>query len=152
MNTIVTPKAETFYWVTILFSQTLGTALGDWVTDPNDLGYGGGAILSPARSSAFSCFTPPRDVARDAILGRLHSHAAARSDVRRSADKPVTNGGFEISRYLASAILAGLIVALIAVLPKRAGVHPARMAKKRDRVPGARERGPPPSRQNRRCA
>ena len=45
VNTIVTPKAETFYWVTILFSQTLGTALGDWVADTNDLGYGGGAIL-----------------------------------------------------------------------------------------------------------
>ena len=45
VNTIVTPKAEAFYWVTILFSQTLGTALGDWVADANDLGYGGGAIL-----------------------------------------------------------------------------------------------------------
>ena len=59
VNTTTTPKAETFDRVTILFSQTLGTALGDWVAGTNDLGYGGAQSCSPGRSSAFSCFMPP---------------------------------------------------------------------------------------------
>jgi len=125
VNTIVTPKAESFYWVTILFSQTLGTALGDWVADTNALGYGGGAILFAG--------------ALVAILGLYAFTQASRVTLFWAAfiltrplgatlgdllDKPVSSGGFAISRYLASAILAGLIVALIAVLPKRAGAHP----------------------------
>ncbi len=126
VNTITTPKAETFYWVTILFSQTLGTALGDWVADTNNLGYGGGAIVftgalvgilvlyastQPSRVTLFwAAFILTRPLG--ATLGDL-------------LDKPLANGGFAISRYLASAILAGLIVALIAVLPKRAGAHPS---------------------------
>jgi uncharacterized membrane-anchored protein len=126
VNTITTPKAETFYWVTILFSQTLGTALGDWVAGANDLGYGGGAILfagalvgilvlySSTQTSRVTLFWAAFILTRPlgATLGDL-------------LDKPLANGGLAISRYLASAILAGLIIALIAVLPKRAGAHPS---------------------------
>jgi uncharacterized membrane-anchored protein len=125
VNTIVTPKAESFYWVTILFSQTLGTALGDWVADTNGLGYGGGAILfavALAATLALYTFTrTSRVVLFWAAFILTRPLGATLGDL---LDKPVTSGGFEISRYFASAILAGLIVALIAVLPQRAGAHP----------------------------
>ena len=125
VNTIVTPKAEMFYWATILFSQTLGTALGDWVADTNDLGYGGGAILFAAALAgvlALYAFTQASRVTLFwAAFILTRPLGATLGDL---LDKPVTSGGFAISRYLASAMLAGLIVALIAVLPKRAGAHP----------------------------
>ena len=126
VNTIVTPKAETFYWVTILFSQTLGTALGDWVADTNGLGYGGGAILFAGALVgilALYAFTQTSRVTLFwAAFILTRPLGATLGDL---LDKPLTNGGFAISRYLASAILAGLIIALIAVLPKRAGAHPS---------------------------
>ena len=126
VKTITTPKAETFYWVTILFSQTLGTALGDWVADTNGLGYGGGAILFAGALVgilALYAFTQTSRVTLFwAAFILTRPLGATLGDL---LDKPVTNGGFAISRYLASAILAGLIIALIAVLPKRAGVHPS---------------------------
>jgi len=125
VNTIVSPKAESFYWVTILFSQTLGTALGDWVADTNGLGYGGGAILFAAAlvlTFALYAFTKTSRVTLFwAAFILTRPLGATLGDL---LDKPMANGGFEISRYLASAILAGLIVALIAVLPQRAGAHP----------------------------
>ena len=125
VNTIVTPKAESFYWVTILFSQTLGTALGDWVADTNNLGYGGGAILFAGALVgilALYAFTQTSRVTLFwAAFILTRPLGATLGDL---LDKPVAHGGFEISRYLASAILAGLIVALIAVLPQRAGAHP----------------------------
>jgi uncharacterized membrane-anchored protein len=124
VNTIVTPKAESFYWVTILFSQTLGTALGDWVADTNGLGYGGGVILfagALAISLGLYAFTQTSRVTLFwAAFILTRPLGATLGDL---LDKPVTSGGFEISRYLASAILAGHIVALIAVLPQRASAH-----------------------------
>jgi uncharacterized membrane-anchored protein len=131
VNTIVTPKAEAFYWVTILFSQTLGTALGDWVADTNDLGYGGGAILfagALAITLGLYAFTQTSRVTLFwAAFILTRPLGATLGDL---LDKPVTHGGFEISRYLASAILAGLIVALIAVLPQRAGAQPGARGEK----------------------
>jgi uncharacterized membrane-anchored protein len=125
VNTIVTPKTEMFYWVTILFSQTLGTALGDWVADANDLGYGGGAILFAGALVAILALYAFTQASRVTLFWAAfiltRPLGATLGDL---LDKPVTSGGFAISRYLASAILAGLIVALIAVLPKRAGAHP----------------------------
>ena len=140
VNTIVTPKAESFYWVTILFSQTLGTALGDWVADTNGLGYGGGAILfagALAVTLGLYAFTQTSRVTlfwTAFILTR--PLGATLGDL---LDKPVSSGGFEISRYLASAILAGLIVALIAVLPQRAGAHPGAHGEKDDGLRKATE-------------
>jgi uncharacterized membrane-anchored protein len=162
VNTIVTPKAESFYWVTILFSQTLGTALGDWAADTNGLGYGGGAILfagALAATLGLYAFTrTSRVVLFWAAFILTRPLGATLGDL---LDKPATSGGFEISRYFASAILGGLIVVLIAVLPQRAGAIPARVAKRANGFDGGRARkldadarqpSPPPSRQNRRCA
>ena len=119
--------------MTILFSQTLGTALGDWVADTNGLGYGGGAILFAGALAvilALYAFTQTSRVTLFwAAFILTRPLGATLGDL---LDKPVSHGGFEISRYLASAILAGLIVALIAVLPQGPAPIPARMAKKAD--------------------
>jgi uncharacterized membrane-anchored protein len=125
VNTIVTPKAEMFYWVTILFSQTLGTALGDWVADTNALGYGGGAMLFAGALVVILALYASTQVSRVTLFWAAfiltRPLGATLGDL---LDKPLRDGGFAISRYVASAILAGLIVALIAVLPQRAGAHP----------------------------
>jgi uncharacterized membrane-anchored protein len=124
VNTIVSPKAEAFYWSTILFSQTLGTALGDWVADTIELGYGGGAVLFAGALvfvlASYAFTQTSRVTLFWAAFILTRPLGATLGDL---LDKPVAHGGFEISRYLASAILAGLIVALIAVLPRRAGAH-----------------------------
>jgi len=125
VNTVATPRVETFYWLTILFSQTLGTALGDWVADTNHLGYLGGALVfgvaivlvaglylftSVSRVTLFwLAFVLTRPLG--ATLGDL-------------LDKPVNHGGFAINRFGASVILGLLIIVLIAALPQRSGVHP----------------------------
>ena len=125
VDTVSTPRVEMFYWVTILFSQTLGTALGDWMADSNNLGYSGGAVVfgvALAVTAALYAFTQTSRVAlfwTAFILTR--PLGATLGDL---LDKPFSHGGFEISRYAASAALAALIVALIVILPKRAGVHP----------------------------
>src|SRR5436853_662820 len=48
VNTVSTPRVEAFYWAAITFSQTLGTALGDWLADTGGLGYEGGALVFAA--------------------------------------------------------------------------------------------------------
>ena len=79
VNTVTMPRVEAFYWAAITFSQTLGTALGDWMADTGKLGYKGGALVfcgwARGRRRAVSpdqCFASP------AILGGVHSHTAAR--------------------------------------------------------------------------
>lgn len=115
------PKAEIFYWVTIMFSQTLGTALGDWVADTPELGYLGAAILfsglllliiaayfwtTISRTTLFwSTFILTRPLG--AVLGDF-------------IDKPIANGGLALSRFGASAILLGLIVFCVHFFPQRA--------------------------------
>jgi len=131
VNTVATPRVEMFYWITILFSQTLGTALGDWMADTNGLGYEAGAVvfavgLAVAAAAYFytkishtllfwAAFILTRPLG--ATLGDL-------------LDKPLDRGGLEISRFLASGVLAAIIVALILILPQRAGVHPGAQEQK----------------------
>ena len=125
VETVSRPKVEAFYWTAITLSQTLGTALGDWTADTSGLGYGGGAIVFAVALAACAAAYYWTNVSRVLLFWAAfiltRPLGATLGDL---LDKPVTHGGFEISRYLASAILAGLIVALIAVLPKRAGAHP----------------------------
>ena len=121
VDTISTPKAEIFYWVTIMFSQTLGTALGDWTADTAGLGYEGGALLFSAlllvlvaayyktkvsRTLLFwSAFVLTRPLG--AVLGDL-------------LDKPLAAGGLALSRYSASAVLVIFIGACILLFQHRA--------------------------------
>ena len=124
VNDISATRVETFYWMSILFSQTLGTALGDWMADTNGLGYEGGALVfsiglavvaaayfwtSISRTALFWCaFILTRPLG--ATLGDL-------------LDKPTKDGGLAFSRYYATALLGAAILACVLLLPQRAGSH-----------------------------
>jgi len=125
VDTVVSPRIEAFYWAAILFSQTLGTALGDWMADTNGLGYERGALVFAAGLAlvvALYLFTSASRVLLFwAAFILTRPLGATLGDL---LDKPVADGGFAISRYYASAILAAVIVACILMLPQRAGTHP----------------------------
>jgi uncharacterized membrane-anchored protein len=124
INTVTTPSAETFYWVTITFSQTLGTALGDWVADAG-LGYGGGALLFGAALAILAALYFATRIGH--VLLFWAAFILTRplgATVGDFLDKPVAKGGLELSRPLATAVLAIAIVVLILVLPQRPGEHP----------------------------
>ncbi|MGY3692834.1 putative membrane-anchored protein [Bradyrhizobium sp. USDA 3240] len=116
--------AETFYWITILFSQTLGTALGDWMADSTGLGYGGGAIVFAAGiaivAAAYLWTTVSRTVLFWIAFVLTRPLGATVGDF---LDKPLDHGGLALSRYTASIALAAAIAALVFILPQRAGEH-----------------------------
>ena len=124
VNTVRSPREETFYWTTITFSQTLGTALGDWTAD-GALGYSGAALLFGAALLILASLYFTTKISHVALFWAAfiltRPYGATVGDF---LDKPVANGGLEWSRPLASAILAGVIIALIVVLPQRPGRHP----------------------------
>jgi uncharacterized membrane-anchored protein len=123
VNSVSTPRAEIYYWITITFSQTLGTALGDWAAD-GGLGYGGGALLFGAGLAVLaSLYFWTR---ADRVLLFWAAFILTRplgATVGDFLDKPVEHGGLAFSRPLASAVLAAVILVLILVLPQRPGRH-----------------------------
>ena len=125
VNTVATPRIETFYWVSILFSQTLGTALGDWIADTNGLGYEGGALVFSVGlvvvAAAYAWTNVSRTLLFWAAFILTRPLGATLGDL---LDKPAQQGGLAVSRYHASAILAVVIVACVIFLPQRAGPHP----------------------------
>ena len=126
VETITSPKVEMFYWGTILFSQTLGTALGDWMADTNRLGYEGGALVFGTGlalvAAAYFFTSVSRTVLFWAAFILTRPLGATLGDL---LDKPVNHGGLAFSRYSASGILAALIFGCILFLPKKAGRLPA---------------------------
>jgi uncharacterized membrane-anchored protein len=124
VNAISTAKAETFYWVTITFSQTLGTALGDWVADSGP-GYGGGALLFGAALALLALLYFATRISHVALFwAAFILTRPLGATVGDFLDKPLGQGGLELSRVVASAALAVAIVALILILPQRPGGHP----------------------------
>jgi uncharacterized membrane-anchored protein len=121
VDTVSSPRAEIFYWVTIMFSQTLGTALGDWTADTAGLGYVGGAILFSALLALVvaACFWTgiSRTILFWVAFVLTRPLGAVLGDF---LDKPVSAGGLALSRYSASAVLLALIVACIFAFPQRA--------------------------------
>ena len=119
--TVSSPKAETFYWITIMFSQTLGTALGDWTADSAGLGYTGGALvfsaLLGAVAAAYFWTRVSRTVLFWAAFILTRPLGAVVGDF---LDKPVSSGGLALSRYSASAVLIIFILAMILVFKQRA--------------------------------
>ena len=121
MASVKTPATEMFYWVTIMFSQTLGTALGDWTADSAGFGYGGSAVLFSAalavlgllhrytRISATLLFWGAFVLTRPlgAVLGDL-------------LDKPLDHGGLALSRFGASAVLLAFIATSVYLSRRRA--------------------------------
>ncbi|HWW65052.1 MAG TPA: hypothetical protein VNZ43_09860 [Sphingomonadaceae bacterium] len=126
VDTVVGPKVEIFYWVTITFSQTLGTALGDWIADAG-LGYAGGALVFGAALAVIAALYYRTHVSH--VLLFWAAFILTRplgATVGDFLDKPLDKGGLDLSRPIASAALAMAIVVLILVIPQRAGRHPAR--------------------------
>ena len=123
--TVRTPRAEAFYWLTITFSQTLGTALGDWVADDTPLGYGGGALLFGAAIAVLALLYWRSSVSRVALFwAAFILTRPLGATVGDFLDKPVADGGLDFSRPLASLVLGVAIVALLLLIPQRAGRHP----------------------------
>jgi uncharacterized membrane-anchored protein len=126
VDTVASPRIEMFYWTAILFSQTLGTALGDWMADSNGLGYERGALVFAAGLVVVAAAYFFTGVSRTLLFWSAfiltRPLGATLGDF---LDKPIANGGLAFGRFYATAILAGLMVALILLLPQRAGRHPA---------------------------
>lgn len=124
INRIDSRKAELFYWLTILFSQTLGTALGDWVADPGTgwgLGYGGGALLFAAGLAlVVAAYYWTRISHTILFWAAFILTRPLGATVGDFLDKPVANGGMALSRYSASAALVVFMLGLILILPQRA--------------------------------
>jgi uncharacterized membrane-anchored protein len=132
VNSVSTPKAETFYWLTITFSQTLGTALGDWAAAPGSeggwgLGYSGGALVFGAGLAILVALYFRTKVSHVVLFwAAFILTRPLGATVGDYLDKPLAKGGLEMSRSIASAVLAVAIIALILVLPQRPGGHPGR--------------------------
>ena len=126
VNHITSPKVEAFYWATILFSNTLGTALGDWVADSGP-GYEGGALIFAggiAVVAALYFFTRvPRTVLFWSAFILTRPLGATLGDM---LTKPHAKGGLELSRYSSTAVIAVFMVVCILLFPQRAGAHPRR--------------------------
>jgi uncharacterized membrane-anchored protein len=120
IETVSTPKVEIYYWVTIMFSQTLGTALGDWLADTNGMGYlaAGGVFAGLLAITALLYY-------RTGISHALLFWAAfvltrpLGATLGDFLDKPLADGGLALSRYTASGVLAAAIVALILIFPQK---------------------------------
>lgn len=118
---IRTRKAEVFYWITIMFSQTLGTALGDWMAGSTGLGYKGAAIVFAAALVVVTlCYFYTRISHALLFWAAFILTRPLGATVGDLLDKPHAQGGMELSRYLASAVIAAVIIIAILVIPQRA--------------------------------
>ena len=128
VETVATPKVEIFYWVTITFSQTLGTALGDWMADSTGLGYDGGALVFCAGLAVLAAFYYWSGISRVFLFwAAFILTRPLGATVGDFLDKPTTHGGLALSRPLASGVILALIVVLVFVLPQKPGRHPGQV-------------------------
>jgi uncharacterized membrane-anchored protein len=120
---ITTPKAECFYWTTIIFSQTLGTALGDWMAD-SGLGYNGSAlVLSAALALCAGGYYFAKISHTLLFWAAFILTRPLGATVANSLDKPVAQGGLGVSDLSASAALAVCMVVALLIIPQRSGTH-----------------------------
>jgi uncharacterized membrane-anchored protein len=118
------PKSELFYWVTIMFSQTLGTALGDWAADTAGLGYGGGALIFSGMLAIVAALYFWTRVSRTTLFWAAFILTRPLGAVVGDfLDKPIASGGLDLSRYTASLTLLAFMVACILVFPQKASAR-----------------------------
>lgn len=121
VNTVSSPKEEMFYWVTIMFSQTLGTALGDWTADTAGLGYSGGAIVFSLLLGAVIVAYCRTNISRTVLFWAAFILTRPLGAVVGDfLDKPLSAGGLALSRYSATAALIVIIIGCILLFPQRA--------------------------------
>ena len=122
--TVSTPRVEAFYWATITFSQTLGTALGDWMADTTGVGYGGGALVFAGGLAVVAVLYFWTDVSRVTLFwAAFILTRPLGATVGDFLDKPLDRGGLALSRPVASAVIAILMAACVVFIPQRAGAH-----------------------------
>lgn len=121
VGSVSTPKSEFFYWLTIMFSQTLGTALGDWTADSTGLGYAGGAVVFSALLLVVVVAYFRTKISRTVLFWTAFILTRPLGAVVGDfLDKPLSQGGLDLSRYSASAAILILIILCILVFPQRA--------------------------------
>ncbi len=129
VNTITSPRAEAFYWVTILFSNTLGTALGDWAADDGGLGFEGGALVFGAAIAVIAVAYFATSLSRTLLFwAAFILTRPLGATVGDLLTKPAADGGLHLGRFASTGVIAVFIVACIVLLPQRAGSHPGQQA------------------------
>ena len=125
VNTVATPKIEAFYWAAITFSQTLGTALGDWAADTEGVGYIGGALLFSAALAIIAALYFWTKLSHVGLFwAAFILTRPLGATIGDFLDKPLNHGGLNLSRPLASMVIAFFILACLLLLPQKAGRHP----------------------------
>jgi uncharacterized membrane-anchored protein len=126
VESVRAPKAEAFYWLAITLSQTLGTALGDWTAGDAGLGYDGGALVFATGLAALAALYAFTGVSRVFLFwAAFILSRPLGATLGDFLDKPVANGGLDLSRPLASAVIGAFIIVCLITLPQRAGGHAA---------------------------
>jgi uncharacterized membrane-anchored protein len=124
VNTVSSPKSEMFYWITIMFSQTLGTALGDWTADTANLGYGGGAVLFGTMLAIIAVAYYRTKISHTVLFWAAFILTRPLGAVVGDLlDKPIIKGGLAISRYSASFALLAVIVLFIFIFPHKPAIR-----------------------------
>jgi uncharacterized membrane-anchored protein len=120
VDSVATPRAEAFYWITIMFSQTLGTALGDWTADSAGLGYTGAMMIFGGLLLAVAVAYFWTRLSRTALFWLAFVLTRPLGAVLGDfLDKPIDHGGLALSRIGASAVLVALMLVLILLFPQR---------------------------------
>jgi uncharacterized membrane-anchored protein len=121
VESVRSPQAEMFYWLTIMFSQTLGTALGDWTADSAGFGYVGGAVLFGSLLAVVAAAYFWTRISRTTLFWAAFILTRPLGAVLGDfLDKPISNGGLALSRYTASAVLVVFITSIILMVRQRA--------------------------------
>ncbi len=124
VSDVTSPKVEMFYWTTILFANTLGTALGDWVADSGP-GFEGGALIFAGAIAVVALLYFFTRISRTTLFWTAfiltRPLGATLGD---TLTKPLAAGGLNLSRYASSGVIAAFMILCILVLPQRAGTHP----------------------------
>jgi uncharacterized membrane-anchored protein len=124
VNNIVSPKVEAFYWATILFSNTLGTALGDWVADSGP-GYEGGALIFAGMIAVVAALYFFTRISRTFLFwAAFILTRPLGATLGDTLTKPVADHGLNLSRFTSSAVIAAFMILCIVLFPQRAGDHP----------------------------
>jgi uncharacterized membrane-anchored protein len=130
VNHITTPRAEAFYWVTILFSNTLGTALGDFLADDGGLGFEGGSLVFGAAILLIAVAYYGTSISHTLLFwAAFVLTRPLGATLGDTLTKPLAEGGLNLSRIASSLVIAAFIAGCIWLLPQRAGGHPGKPVK-----------------------
>ncbi len=124
VNHITSPKVEAFYWATILFSNTLGTALGDWVSDSGPGFVGGALIFAGAIAFVAALYFFTRISRTFLFWAAFILTRPLGATLGDTLTKPHADGGLNLSRFVSTAVIAVFMVGCILLFPQRAGDHP----------------------------